>query len=900
MWFDPAFEAQMKRLLSLVVLLWLSSLAVAQQLPHTVVPDRYELKFTPDMQAARFGGEELIEVRVLRPTASVVLNALEITFQDVTITAKGKTQKAKVTPDKQNEMATLTVASPIPAGPAQIRIRYTGVLNDRLRGFYLAKAQGHRYAVTQFEATDARRAFPSFDEPAYKAVFDVSVVAPKADTAISNGRMISDQPGPGANQHTMRFATSPKMSTYLVALLVGEFDCIQGGADGVPMRVCTPPGKQEMGRFALSASENVLKFYNRYFGIKYPFGKLDHIAIPDFEAGAMENIGAITYRDVALLTDEKHASVAELQEIAETVAHEMAHQWFGDLVTMQWWNDIWLNEGFATWMTFKPIEAWKPEWRVELEEQTSANRAMATDSLKNTRPIRQQAQTSAQINELFDAIAYNKTGAVLRMLESYVGSETFRQGVNNYLQAHAYSNATAQDFWNAIAAVSHKPADKIMASFVSNPGLPVISADFRCTGQPSVTLRQQRFFVDPSADKANQIWNVPVCFSEQSGQHCELLTQREQTFSLDHCSPAAYLNAGGRGYYRSEYSPEAIRGLAPQAESTLSPVERLALLENEWALVRNGSHSIGLFMDLANGLKSDRTEAVIGELGGRLHAISDDLLTPSDRERYQAWVRDLLRPAIQELGWTAAPDDSAERRQLRAAVFYTLGYSGQDPEAFAQAKSLTEKYMQDAGSVDASLLGTVFQLSAMQGTPALYDEFLNGARNAKVPEVYYRYLSALTQFRDPALLQRTLDYAISPAVRTQDSIHLVAAVMANPAADDLAWQFVQKHWSELQRKSGSLSASGIVRATGAFCSPDKQQEVRQFFTEHPVPGAQRSLKLALEQIGSCVQLKQAQEPNLAKWLQGQKTAAGKLLVLLCWKGELATDMHGFLRIQGLD
>jgi aminopeptidase N/puromycin-sensitive aminopeptidase len=365
------------------------------------------------------------------------------------------------------------------------------------------------------------------------------------------------------------------MSTYLVAFLVGQFECISGEADGTPIRVCAPPGKQEMGRFALNASESILKFYNRYFGIKYPYGKLDHIAIPDFEAGAMENIGAITYRDSALLADEKHASVSDLKEIAATVSHEMAHQWFGDLVTMQWWNDIWLNEGFATWMEFKPVEAWKPEWHVDLDEQTSAAQAMATDSLQNTRPIRQEAETSAQINELFDSIAYNKTAAVLRMLESYVGEEKFRQGINRYLQAHANANATARDFWNAIAVVSGKPADKVMSSFVANPGIPIISADINC-GQSEVTLHQQRFFLNSQASTGNnEMWTMPVCLAGVSASdgkpQCELLTRKEQTFKLDHCPAAAFLNAGGRGYYRSAYSSQAMSSLMPKVETATLP-----------------------------------------------------------------------------------------------------------------------------------------------------------------------------------------------------------------------------------------------------------------------------------------------------------------------------------------
>src|SRR5262249_15338931 len=345
---------------------------------------------------------------------------------------------------------------------AKLHISFTGTLNDKLRGFYLSRSGNRKYAVTQFEPTDARRAFPSFDEPDKKATFDITIVADKGDTAISNSRIESDKPGPGENKHTIKFATTPKMSTYLVALLVGDFQCVDGSSDGIPIRACAVPGKQELGRFAVEAAQHVLHFYNGYFGITYPYQKLDMIALPDFEAAGMENIGAITCRETHLLIDDKHASVLAHRLVAHVVAHEIAHQWFGDLVTMKWWDNLWLNEGFATWMETKPVAAWKPGWNLGLVDVGNTNETLALDSLRNTRPIRSKADTFDEINEQFDGIAYGKAAAVLRMVESYVGAEVFRQGVNTYLQAHACGNATAEDFWNAITAVSKKPVDKVM------------------------------------------------------------------------------------------------------------------------------------------------------------------------------------------------------------------------------------------------------------------------------------------------------------------------------------------------------------------------------------------------------------------------------------------------------
>src|SRR5580693_7632808 len=410
----------MKRLLLVLTFLALTlSLASAQRLRELARPDSYKLTFNPDLEKATFEGDETIAIRVLKPTSEIKLNSADIEFHDVTVTTGGSTQKAKVTAEKENEMIVLSVEKPLAAGPATIHVTYSGILNSEMRGFYLGKDdQGRKYAATQFESTDARRAFPSFDEPAYKATFNITAVADNGQIAISNQKIVSDTPGPG-DKHTVRFATTAKMSSYLAALVVGNFEYIEGEADGIPIRVYSTPGKKEMGRFALESAEHILSYYDRYFGIKYPYGKLDLVGIPDFSAGAMENTGCITFREVILLIDEKQGSVDLKKTIASVIAHEMAHQWFGDLVTMKWWDDVWLNEGFATWMSSKPIEAWKPEWNYPLDDVSGTGQTLNVDSLANTRPIHQAANTPAEIQELFDGIAYGKAASVLRMLEAY-------------------------------------------------------------------------------------------------------------------------------------------------------------------------------------------------------------------------------------------------------------------------------------------------------------------------------------------------------------------------------------------------------------------------------------------------------------------------------------------------
>src|SRR5689334_20011025 len=394
--------------LALLALMVTAPAAIAQRLPSGVTPTHYTLWFAPDLERATFRGRETIDVTLQRPTTTITLNAAEIDFGDVRSDAGGRKQTGRVTLNEKNEMATLTVPQAMPAGRASIQITYTGILNDKLRGFYLSKANGRKYAVSQMEATDARRAFPSFDEPSYKATFAISLMIDTADSAISNGKQISDTPGPEAGKHTIAFAPTPKMSSYLVALLVGDFVCRSGAAGSTPIRVCATPDKLALTAFALSAAEQQVAFFNSYFGIPYPFEKLDIIGVPDFAAGAMENAGAITFRERMLLADEATASVGVRRSVASVISHELAHQWFGDLVTMKWWDDIWLNEGFATWMSSKPIEEWKPEWHFELDDAHDTTQSLNVDSLENTRPIHQAAETPAQIEELFDGIAYGK------------------------------------------------------------------------------------------------------------------------------------------------------------------------------------------------------------------------------------------------------------------------------------------------------------------------------------------------------------------------------------------------------------------------------------------------------------------------------------------------------------
>jgi aminopeptidase N len=846
--------------------------AAAQRLPGTAIPSHYDLTLAPDLATATFAGDETIAVDLPKPTDRIVLNAAEITFERVTIESNGRSFTASTSLDAERQQATLTVPQPLPAGAATIHITYRGILNDQLRGFYLSKTAKRRYAVTQLEATDARRMFPSFDEPALKATFSISAVIDAGDRAISNGAVTSDAPGPAAGKHTVTFETSPKMSTYLVALVVGDFVCRDGAADGIPIRVCATPENQGLTGFALEAAEKNMTFFNRYYAIKYPFKKLDVVAVPDFSAGAMENTAAIFYRESLLLADPKAATPEAKQNIAEVLAHEMAHQWFGDLVTMAWWDDIWLNEGFANWMATKPLQEWMPQANPKVKEVQANQTALGLVALQSTRPIHKSASTPEEINELFDGIAYEKGAAVLRMVERYLGSDVFRAGVNAYLQRFQYGNAAAADFWGTLAKTSGKPVDTIMADFVTKPGAPLVALRIACAnGQGRVALGERRYTIASETASSEQTWHVPVCLRLPDGStRCEVIANTGgNAIDLDGTCPAWVMgNADGLGYYRVEHPADMIPPIAKDV-GKLTAGERLSLLSDEWAIVRAGHHHIGSWLDLADGFAGERDPDVMETLTSHLRSV-DDLTTSATRDAYRAWVRALLAPASTELGWTPAANEPAARRTLRAEVLMALGDAG-DPGVLQTARAKIDDLLRDPASIDPTLRTPIAYMAAVHGDAALYARYQAAYRSAEDPEERYRFLYGLTRFTDPALVRRTMEYALGPEVRTQDTKLLVASMIGHDDTRALAWQLLQQQWDDLQKKAGESTSNGsIVSAAGTFCDARAEQQVDQFFSAHPVPDAARRLQQARERIRSCVALRDAEAPHLSAWLEAHR------------------------------
>ena len=836
----------------------------AVMLPKDVRPSKYTLTLQPNLQTFTFSGRVAIDIEILQPTESIVLNAAELAITSCRVESSGgEASPSSTALDEKAETASFAFDSALPVGPARLEIEFTGELNDRLRGFYRSRytdmqGEERHLATTQFEATDARRAFPCWDEPSMKATFEVTLVVPAELEAVSN-TMIAEESALDGGLRRVRFDETPVMSTYLLAFVVGDIKCVERRADdGTLVRVWATAGKESQGEFAAETSVKLLSFFNEYFGVPYPLPKLDHIAIPDFAAGAMENWGAVTYREVVLLVDPERTSVQVRQRIAAIISHEMAHMWFGDLVTMAWWNDLWLNESFASWIGDKAVDWLFPDWEMWTQFVSGdTNSALSLDGLRSSHPIEQEVKDPAEIGQLFDAISYSKGGSILRMLEHFLGEETFREGLRSYISRHQYGNAVTRDLWNALGEASGRPVAEIMDTWVQQTGYPVldVEADFGDDGL-EIHASQSRFvyehLVDPDAVE-DTTWHVPVTVAAQGGASASTLMEGAQTTIRVAADPAGgwlKVNPDQVGFYRVNYGGDGWERLRPAVEGMeVSAIDRLGLQNDAFALARAAYMPVTQFLSLAQSYVNETNAIVWEDISTNFGKI--DLLVTDEPyfDRFAAMMRAIYGPASERVGWEARPGERELDALMRSTILGQLG-KYDDEATLDTAASLFEHYADDPAGVHPDIRNVVFNLAAKRGDESTYRAIWDLYDGASLEEEKMRLLMALGSFRNSELLSETLDRALSDRVRYHDTIQVVAGVAANRMGRDMAWDFVKENWDEFSRRysDGLFALSRLVGITARFTTQEKLDDVEGFFDEHPTPGADRAISQSLETV----------------------------------------------------
>lgn len=845
------------------------------RLPRHVVPLRYEIRLEPDLAAATFAGHETITLRVMQVTTTIVLNAVDLAISAADLEGRGGQRLAgTIALEPALQRCTLTFAEPVTPGEWRLTMAFHGTLNDQLRGFYRSTYKdeagvSHTMAATQFEATDARRAFPCWDEPDFKAVFAVTMVVDPALSVVSNTSVASASLHGGKT--IVRFADTVKMSTYLVAFVVGRMEATPPVFVGkTPVRLWTVPGKQPLTAFGLEIAVASLKFFEEYYGIPYPGDKLDLLAIPDFASGAMENLGAITFRETALLVDPNTGTHGELERVADVVAHENAHMWFGDLVTMSWWNGLWLNEAFATFMEMLAVDAWKPEWNRWDSFSVSRAAAFAVDGLQSTRPIEYPVRAPKDAEAMFDVLTYEKGASVLRMLEQHIGPEVFRDGVRDYLRRHAYGNADTGDLWISLGTAAQQPVPELMNGWIFQPGFPLITATLH--GENELRLSQHRFtyLAEPAPQTPSVLWHIPIHMRISSGERTEyrrlLLTERDTTMALPAGTTNVFLNAGGHGFYRVRYDRSLFARLVDGGLARLPAIERFGLVSDAWATTVAGLTPLQDYLELTGHFLHERDKNVWAVLLDSF-AFLNRILPRGERPALERFVRHRLTPAVKDLGWDPRAGEDDLTRQLRGDLLAALGKLGNDPGIQRQAVERYREYESHPAAVDPNVVPALVTILAHIGDAARYDQFAKRYKSAATPQEERRYLFSLAGFPDPALLSRTLASTLNGDVRTQDAPFLVSAVLGNVDGREFAWDFVKTNWDRMDRL---FPKQGLRRMCGgivALATPELERDVRAFFTTRKIDLGGKTLEQYLEQLRIAVAFRERELPTLADRLR---------------------------------
>ena len=833
------------------------------RLPAHIVPVRYDITLRPDLEAFTFEGKETIHLFLKKAVKNITLHSKELDIRSAEIVGDAKKESAKefavrISYDEKAETATFVFQRKIPRGDLELRLVFGGILNDKMRGFYRSRydvrGKTRHLATTQFEATDARRAFPCFDEPALKAEFDVTLVVPEESTAISNTLPVAVSEHDGGYK-VVKFATTPVMSTYLLAFIVGDFESVEKKTkEGVLVRVWTTPGKKHQAAFALDCAVKTLSFFGEYFDIPYPLLALDLIAIPDFAASAMENWGAVTYREAALLIDPEHSSAATRQRVAIIIAHELAHQWFGNLVTMEWWTHLWLNEGFASYIEYLAVDRLFPQWNVWTQFiNEDLGPALKLDALANTHPIEVDVHHPDEIGEIFDAVSYSKGASVIRMLAEYLGEHDFREGLRHYLKKHSYANTSTVHLWRAFEKISGKPVAKMMNGWTRRPGYPLLTVS---EGKSGLVLRQERFFASPISKSRSKVagsWLVPVTIfadrSDRSKQKKQFL-MKGKSVPLPKCGGVWFkLNAGEVGVFRTAY-PKSVLGAFrdPLRAKQLDARDRLGLVRDVMALAEAGHIATPDALDFAAFYKEETDYAVWAELASDLNAIALLIADEPYSEQYHRFARDIFAGIAKKVGWEKKKGEDHLQTLLRGLVLLRFGMHG-DLETIVRAKKMFSRVTRAKNSLDPDLRLTVYSVAAKFGGRKEQVKLMKMYQSAALHEEKNRIGRALAAFNDPRLLKKTLSFSLSKHVRIQDAVGIVSWVWINPAGKDLAWSFIKANWKTfLDRYAGGHHLSNLLALAGYFTSPAKAKEIEKFFKKNPAPGAARAIAQALEKI----------------------------------------------------
>ncbi|MEI7704459.1 MAG: M1 family metallopeptidase [Deltaproteobacteria bacterium] len=839
------------------------------RLTETIRPVRYEPLLRVEPATGTFRGHVRIALDLRVPAREIVLHSAGLEVLRATVTADGVRGEARVVAHAASETVVLTTGALLPAGPAEVELEWTGTFSHGLRGLYRAGP----LAATQFEAADARRVFPCLDEPGFKAPWAVSVDVPRGTPVLGNGRevrrvLVGDR-------ERVELAETPPLPTYLVALVCGPMaGCPEESVRGVPVRTWSIPEKADLTAFGQEAAVAVLPRLEDYFDVPYAFGKLDQIALPDFEFGAMENAGLVTYRETALLLDPATASLAVRKRIAEVVTHELAHQWFGNWVTMRWWDDLWLNESFATWMAYKVVSDWKPEWRIWLDFDQGKAAALALDALRSTHPIHAEVRNPEDMGEAFDVITYEKGGAVLRMIEAWLGAERFRAGIRLYMRRFARGNAVAADLWAALQEASGEPVSELANAWIKQPGFPVVGL---AVAGGRVRLSQRRFLSELRGS-AEGLWPVPVVlrFGDDRGAREQrvLLRDGEMEVVLEAVGPVRWVfgNAGGTGFYRVDHARADREALARNLPE-LRPEERISLVADEWALLRAGGREAAPFLDLLASFEGEQDRAVLDEVVGRLGAVEHRLVDPEVRRRFQGFAASLLRSALARVGLDARPGEGGESRLLRAALVRGVAVVARDPVASAGLEARLDRFIDgEREALEPNLHDAAVTVAARRGDEARLSQFRRLAREEKDPALQRRYRMGVASFEAPGPAAEVAAIPFGDEVPLQDVASFASGLLANREASGRFWGLLRERWGAVEARlaDAPLLLRRVVEGIGAFTTRELLDEARAFLGARELPAARQAVAQTMERLSQDVELWERIGPEVARWLAARE------------------------------